>query len=52
MALKSIKSVIDGSFSEEAVKSRPERKKTGFKRLDSVLGGGISPGLIVLGASP
>ena len=34
MALKSIKSVIDGSFSEEAVKSRPERKKTGFKRLD------------------
>ena len=40
------------SFTRDALHSRPPRLKTGFSKLDALLGGGITPGVMVLGASP
>lgn len=39
-------------FTPDALRSRPPRLKTGFPTLDALLGGGITPGVMVLGASP
>lgn len=42
----------DGPFSREALLSAPKRIKTGFSSMDRLLGGGLAPGLIILGGSP
>lgn len=50
--LKSFSSVVEEKFTDGAVGGRPARLDTGFPRLNELLGGGIAPGLMVLGASP
>jgi len=49
---KNLDDVFLERFTGEALQKRQRRLKTGFSRLDRVLNGGISPGLIVLGGSP
>lgn len=41
-----------GELTREAISNTPECVKTGFTALDDLLGGGLMPGLIVLGGSP
>lgn len=50
--LKSLGEILTRDFTEEAVANQPDRIKTGFPQLDRLLGGGLSPGLIVLGGVP
>lgn len=49
---KSLSDVMRERFTEENLRKHQERLKTGCEGLDVALGGGISPGLIVLGGSP
>ena len=50
---KSISDVAKERFTEENLRNHHlKRLKTGFAGLDDALGGGIYPGLIVLGGSP
>jgi len=49
---KNLNNVFLERFTGEALLKRQKRLKTGFAKLDRVLNGGISPGLIVLGGSP
>jgi len=49
---KSLSAVFQERFTGDALLTHQKRLKTGFSRLDRVLNGGISPGLIVLGGSP
>lgn len=44
--------VIEKRFTSEKLLMCQPRITTGFQQLDSALGGGIAPGLIVLGAGP
>lgn len=46
---KGLSEVIKDKLTEEALLNRPPKLKTGFAALDKVLGGGLSPGLTVLG---
>ncbi len=49
---KSLDTILKTEFTPEVLLNRPPRLKTGFARLDRMLGGGLSPGLIVLGGVP
>ena len=49
---KSLSTVVQERFTEENLRKHRERLKTGCAGLDEALGGGICPGLIVLGGSP
>lgn len=49
---ESLSAVTRDRFTEEQLRQHEERRKTGFAGLDRALGGGIGPGLIVLGGSP
>lgn len=49
---KSLGAVVEEHFTDRAMESRPRRLATGFPRLDALLGGGLAPGLTVLGGSP
>lgn len=49
---RSLAAILEKDFAPDKLLSRPPRLKTGFPRLDKLLGGGIAPGLIVLGANP
>lgn len=49
---KSLATILETELAPDALLSRPRRLETGFPRLDGLLGGGIAPGLIVLGANP
>lgn len=49
---ESLAAVTQNRFTEERLRQHEERRKTGFAGLDRALGGGIGPGLIVLGGSP
>lgn len=51
-AIKSAKLVTQESMTNERIENREKKIKTGFRRLDRELNGGISKGLIVLGAGP
>lgn len=42
--------IFDQRFKPDA--KRPERLKTGISAMDQILGGGLSPGLIILGGTP
>lgn len=46
---KGLSEVIKDKLTEDALLNRPPKLKTGFAALDKVLGGGLSPGLTVLG---
>ena len=46
---RGLSDVVRDELSREALLSRPPKLKTGFQELDRVLGGGLAPGLIVLG---
>lgn len=46
---KGLSEVIRDKLSMETLLNRPSKLKTGFDGLDRVLGGGLAPGLIVLG---
>ena len=41
-----------GKFGLESLKKASPRIKTGFRSLDAILGGGIAPGLLILGGIP
>lgn len=47
----SLNSILEEQFTREAICNRPRSMKTGFCRLDQILGGGLNPGLTVLGGS-
>lgn len=47
----SLGSILEKQFTREAICSRPQSMKTGFRQLDNILGGGLNPGLTVLGGS-
>ncbi len=51
-SLRSLGEILTKDFTEDAIKSQPDRIRTGFPQLDRLLGGGLSPGLIVLGGVP
>lgn len=46
---KGLSEVIRDKLSKETLLNRPPKLKTGFDELDRVLGGGLAPGLFVLG---
>lgn len=48
----SLSSVLETQLTREALMNRPRKLPTGFEGLDKELGGGLSPGLIILGGSP
>lgn len=48
----SIGTILKSSLSDKQLKQRKPRLSTGFDELDAKLGGGISSGLIILGAGP
>lgn len=45
-----LSTILDQRFKQGA--KSPDRLKTGFLSLDQILGGGLSPGLIILGGTP
>ena len=49
---KSLSGVVEERFTEENLRKHKKRLKTGCAGLDELLGGGIYPGLIVLGGGP
>lgn len=48
----SLKQIIENRLSYQTLFDREPPLKTGFSKLDAYLNGGITPGLIVLGAGP
>ncbi len=48
----SIGFVLEKNLTEDAIRSRAPRISTGFPQIDEKLGGGLYPGLIILGAGP
>lgn len=48
----SLSDIFENNFTKDNLLSRPNRLDTGFNRLNILLGGGIAPGLIILGAIP
>lgn len=47
----SLGSILEEQFTREAICNRPRSLETGFRQLDKILGGGLNPGLTVLGGS-
>lgn len=50
--IRSLRSIVEEGLTYQNLSKRERPLKTGFPRLDAVLEGGLTPGLIVLGAGP